>query len=250
MGDSLSNNADPRTMDERSFQEWNEQMARVGNPDDFHKKSTGLVRWINQKRVKYVLRFLEAGQHDKVLEVGCGAGNILAQIDSTDRTGVDLSENLLRLSRQNCGPGACLRKANAEHLPFPATTFDRVYCTEVLEHIQHPERAVAEIARVLKPGGRAVFSLPNDHAINFAKRILKGAGLFKLLLGSRKKNHFQPLDENAWHIHALTLKELRTFCTGFFREVRKVFIPTRFFPVQVVVAFERTAAGMTGREAA
>jgi len=45
-------------------------------------------------------------------------------------------------------------------IPFDANTFDAVMCTEVLEHVPEPEPFIAELHRVLKPGGRAVVTLP------------------------------------------------------------------------------------------
>lgn len=53
--------------------------------------------------------------------------------------------------------------ANAEHLPFPDGIFERVECDAVLEHAEHPSRIVAEIERVLKPGGHAHIVVPFCH---------------------------------------------------------------------------------------
>ncbi len=51
--------------------------------------------------------------------------------------------------------------AAGEHLPFPANTFDTILSHEVLEHVQDDAQSVAEMARVLKPGGRIVIFVPN-----------------------------------------------------------------------------------------
>jgi SAM-dependent methyltransferase len=53
--------------------------------------------------------------------------------------------------------------ASAELLPFPANLFQRVECDAVLEHVEHPERAMAEIERVLAPGGYAHLVVPFCH---------------------------------------------------------------------------------------
>lgn len=50
--------------------------------------------------------------------------------------------------------------ADAAHLPFPDDCFDGVVCLEVLEHVPHPSKVMAEISRVLKSGGRAWISMP------------------------------------------------------------------------------------------
>lgn len=57
-------------------------------------------------------------------------------------------------------PEAAAMVGDALRLPFPDATFDRVICAEVLEHVPDDRRAMAEIARVLKPGGTAAVTVP------------------------------------------------------------------------------------------
>jgi SAM-dependent methyltransferase len=57
------------------------------------------------------------------------------------------------------GPGV-LQVDLARPLPFAGASFDTVLCTQVLEHVESPELAVAEIARVLRPGGHALVTVP------------------------------------------------------------------------------------------
>jgi SAM-dependent methyltransferase len=231
---------DPKGLPAEEFAAWNECMAARFNPDDFHRKSSGLTRLVNKRRVRAVLRLLAAEKDSRTLEVGCGAGNIIAQVPSQHRTGIDLSDHLLEIARRNCGPQVELCKGNAEELPFKDASFDRVFCTEVIEHVQHPEHVLREITRVLRPGGRAVISLPNDAIIDRAKSILKGCGLY-FLLGLRAKGAYQPPEDNCWHINHLTLRDLRRMAGGLLHERRAHFIPSRFCPVHVVVAFDKLA---------
>ena len=59
------------------------------------------------------------------------------------------------------GPGAFLAMCgDALHLPFPEGRFDRIICSEVLEHVLDPGQALAELTRVLKPGGLVALSVP------------------------------------------------------------------------------------------
>lgn len=53
-----------------------------------------------------------------------------------------------------------LVRADAQRLPFGSQSFDFVTCVEAIEHVERPERLVAEVRRVLKPGGVAVFTTP------------------------------------------------------------------------------------------
>jgi len=101
----------------------------------------------------------------RVLDVGCGAGRLmLRQARRGCRvTGVDLVDrDLPRASRllESGGRRADLIVGDAGRLPFGKETFDFVSCTETLEHVADYRMALREITRVLKPGGRAVFSVP------------------------------------------------------------------------------------------
>ena len=57
-------------------------------------------------------------------------------------------------------PPCAVLRGNAQHLPFADASFDRVLCSEVLEHVARPARAAAELFRVLKPGGLVAVSVP------------------------------------------------------------------------------------------
>jgi SAM-dependent methyltransferase len=97
----------------------------------------------------------------RVLDVGTGEGQLarLAVKDGADLVvGVDPTVAQLRLARDRAG-GACYARATADALPFPDATFDGVVVCLVFEHIADHVPAIAEIARVLAPGGRFAFFL-------------------------------------------------------------------------------------------
>ena len=96
-----------------------------------------------------------------VLDVGCGNGYVLANYARAGAqvTGVDLTEAAIALARQRfaqAGLAGTFQIANAEALPFPDDSFDCVCSMGVLHHTPDTARAVAEIWRVLKPGGRLI----------------------------------------------------------------------------------------------
>jgi ubiquinone/menaquinone biosynthesis C-methylase UbiE len=94
----------------------------------------------------------------QVLEVGVGAGADHLQFAraGADLHGVDLTEAAIETTRAHLavhGLTSDLRRLDAERLPFDDHTFDVVYSWGVIHHSEHPERIIAEIHRVLRPGG-------------------------------------------------------------------------------------------------
>jgi SAM-dependent methyltransferase len=97
----------------------------------------------------------------RVLDVGTGEGQIarMAVREGAQLVvGVDPTRNQLSVARER-GGGVAYARANADALPFPDASFDAVVVCLVFEHIADHRPAIAEIARVLEPGGRFVFFL-------------------------------------------------------------------------------------------
>lgn len=109
---------------------------------------------------------LQDGQ--AVLDFGCFDGFIvgaLARNFAILGVGVDLSPSALELAGRSQGDTACrFVCSDGLGLPFTSATFDVVVCSEILEHVPDLDAVLAEIARVLKPGGRLYATMPNDLA--------------------------------------------------------------------------------------
>ena len=99
----------------------------------------------------------------KALDVGCGDGaryGARVHQSGVEVHGVDISEVAVEAARAR---GVNARVASlADPLPYPDATFDVVICLEVLEHLVDPAVVAREIARVLRPGGSALLSVPNS----------------------------------------------------------------------------------------
>ena len=108
----------------------------------------------------------------RVLEVGCGLGTDGAQFAEAgaDYTGVDLTEAAVELARKRFelfDLSGTFQTEDAEKLTFPDESFDLAYSHGVLHHTPDTQKAIDEIHRILRPGGRAVVMLYHRNSYNF-----------------------------------------------------------------------------------
>ena len=91
----------------------------------------------------------------RVVDLGCGAGDSVEQFrnvnPSVEWVGVDIERSPEVAARRRSG--ASFVTFDGVNLPFEDSVIDAVYCKQVLEHVRSPEPLLAEVARVLKPGG-------------------------------------------------------------------------------------------------
>ncbi len=115
----------------------------------------------------------------RVLEAGCGTGLILRQIAPLARraVGLDLSTGMLQKAR---GRGLDVVHGSVTDLPFGDGEFDLAYSFKVLAHVERIERAMAEMARVVRPGGHVIAEFYNPWSLR---------GLIKRLKPATKISH-------------------------------------------------------------
>lgn len=123
-----------------------------------------------------------------VLDIGCGHGilleRVLARFQPTRAYGCDLSSVLCaRAGARN--PRARIVQADAEDLPFAQDAFDQVFLVEVLEHLPDVGKALREVKRVLRPGGKFLVAVPNRDWFHYERHM-------------RTREKDQPLEED-WH---------------------------------------------------
>jgi SAM-dependent methyltransferase len=114
------------------------------------------------KICNWILDLLAVERGASLLDVACGTGTFLeqARLRGLAVSGVDVSHVALEQAKTRI-PDADLHEGRGEELPFADGAFDYVTCIGSLEHFPDPERGAGEMARVLKPGGRAVVYVPN-----------------------------------------------------------------------------------------
>ncbi|MDP2905293.1 MAG: methyltransferase domain-containing protein [Candidatus Omnitrophota bacterium] len=218
---------------QNDFRKWNEEMAVKYNPELFHGSRDIFIRWIEGARVKRIIRSASGYQGKRVLEVGCGAGNILEKLPIENLFGIDISDYLLKRAGIRLGKKAWLSQGNAESMPFKDGSFDLAICTEVIEHTQNPAVLLASINSVLKPGGKLVISIPNEKLINFLKRLYFA---FLRKAGSGAKYEIARKMNEEWHLHEFKLAGFVGLLKKDFKVKRVYRIPFYFLPVRYVIS--------------
>lgn len=98
----------------------------------------------------------------RVLDAGCGTGGLIRRLQGRHAgwqwEGVDFEPLACELARIRSG--AEILEGSVTALPFPAASFDAVVCSDVLYHLDDDEGALAEMRRVLRPGGAVVINVP------------------------------------------------------------------------------------------
>jgi len=158
---------------------------------------------------KKAIRQLKEINPSTLLDVATGTGDvaILATgiLEHCTITGIDISEGMLEIGRQKVttlrlNDTINLLKGDSEAINFPAASFDSVIVAFGVRNFQHLEVGIAEIHRVLKPGGKAVileFSKPKNIFINpFYSFYINLVAPFMGKLFSKNKKAYQYLNKS------------------------------------------------------
>ncbi len=117
-----------------------------------------LNRW-DSSHLRTVNRLLAPAPGSRLLEVGCGRGHLTRRLQDqgVEAIGVDANPHAIET-----GVAWNLRTMPAEALDFPDDSFDLLCSIHTIEHIPAIERALAEMARVVRPGGKLLFIYPAE----------------------------------------------------------------------------------------
>ncbi|WP_456420530.1 class I SAM-dependent methyltransferase [Thermococcus sp.] len=141
----------------------------AGRYDEWYKTKTG--QYVDRVE-KWLIFSMMRTKSGKALDLGCGTGNYTLELKKRgfDVIGLDASEGMLRIARSK---GLNCIRGNAYSLPFPEESFDLVLSVTMFEFIHEPEKVLAEIHRVLKPGGEVVIGTMNGKSLWFLFKRLK-----------------------------------------------------------------------------
>lgn len=130
----------------------------------------GYHRLIDELELGLVRRY---GAGREVLEAGCGTGLLLREAALVARrvVGVDLSRGMLGPAQAR---GLPVLQGSLTDLPVPSESFDLVYSMKVLAHVPPIAAAVAELARVVRPGGHLLLEFYNPYSFRYLAKRLGG----------------------------------------------------------------------------
>jgi len=234
----------PQQTNPQQFRIWNESMLEKYDPNAFHHHGNPLVRFIERRRVKAIFGMMDLKRDDKVIEIGCGAANVIEQAHAGVLFGLDISASILLKAKHRLGKKIGLFQADAKDLPCKDQSIQKVICSEVLEHLLDPSAALDEIARVMESDGAAIISVPNEFLINRIKTIMVSLGLFKWFFQSKGSESYPEMPqrmEDEWHLHAFTLEEWLRLFRRSFRVTRTKGIPFGWIPLRYVFCLEKSA---------
>lgn len=133
-------------------------------PPDYYQtgvKDNALQKFWHTNKLNAALDLIP-GFPKKILDVGCSSGWFLSKIakrfPSARFYGIDVYDKALNYG-EKIYPNIRFFKADAHKIPFKKDFFDLIVCTEVLEHLENPKKAILEIKRVLKKGSHAIIEL-------------------------------------------------------------------------------------------
>lgn len=205
--------------------------AKSGKSSDWYtspqdEQFRGPYRHHLRKRVQYVRSVIAeaTGDDKRILDLGCGDGNNLRWMADLPGALYGSDYNMTRLSRASSVDKARLFLADVTDYPMGDDTFDIILFNHVLEHIPDDGKALAEVRRILKPGGVLILGVPNEGALFW-----------------RTAYRLQPQTrENTDHVHFYTPKSVRQKCEDAGLLVRKLKMMGWGFPHWTIDAKLRT----------
>jgi SAM-dependent methyltransferase len=189
-------------------------MSRLEQLDErygkYHRSSrtTGFVFGGDERADLF--RRIVGGPGKRILDLGCRYGALTrAYSEGNEVVGVDVDRDALAEAAKL---GIDTRWADVEEpLPFQDASFDVVVAGELIEHLRDPDRLVAEVRRVLRPGGTFAGSVPNFFRLRNRVAMLFG----------------RPLDHDPTHLHVFAPRDVHRMLDGF-DDVELHFIASRF----------------------
>ena len=161
------------------------------------------MKYVSEKFFRDLIRLADIKTNEKILDLGCGDGKF-SNIYFKNTTATDIAKMAGNLTK------APFLVSDATCLPFMKESFDKIFCSEVIEHFPdkyYVRKAIKEMYRVLKPGGFAIISTPNENSL---------IGMIRYAM----KGYKEP--PGSVHTSLVSLHVLKRICEGEGFEIKKV----------------------------
>jgi 2-polyprenyl-6-hydroxyphenyl methylase/3-demethylubiquinone-9 3-methyltransferase len=208
------------------------------------KGPAGLLHAMNRPRLEFYLDQLGDPRGRRVLDAGCGGGLVAKGLAEAGAlvTGLDLSPSCLRVASRAVPRGFRPAAGRMERLPFAPASFDAVVAADVLEHIPDLPAVVAEVARVLRPGGSFLFDTINRTAWAW----------FTALYGAERVLGFVPRGTHDWRLFIRPSELDRLLTRAGLEAVTSTGLAPRIGPTDIVRGLTRRSLPLpefaTGRD--
>lgn len=214
----------PRSTDVEAL---NDRLAREHPIDDYYARSPLPIRLIERRRLAIIREFAGDVRGLDLAEVGSGGGHVLRLFPEARLTAIDVSSLYLDTARKNlAGYDVRFVKGEVDKIDLPAESFDRIVCTEVLEHAIDPEAMLAAMARLLKRTGVAVITVPNDPLISKLKDAVRRTPI-GAALGGRVR-----WGGDEYHLHRWTPAEFERLLRRHFEVTDRRAAPLDALPIR------------------
>jgi SAM-dependent methyltransferase len=206
----------------------NDRLAREHPIDDYYRCAPLPIRVIEHRRLAIIRAMIGESSGLDLCEIGVGGGHVLRMFPQARLTAVDVSGAFLDIARRNlAGYDVRFIKGDAANLRLPPASFDRIICTEVLEHTADPEAVLAAIAQLLRPTGIAVVTVPNDALILKMKSLLRRTPA-AWMLGKRVN-----WGGDVYHLHRWTPAQFEALLVHDFAVTRRRAAPVSALPLRM-----------------
>lgn len=192
---------------------------------DYNKEYANAIllsRWFEEYLFRALQKYLDVQAGETILEVGCNRGSVVRRLQHLGALAYGVDVNTAAIQD---GVAENLQVMDATSLNFPDNTFDKVYCLHTLEHIPDVKKALKEIERVTKPGGKVVLTYPTEPGFL--------QGLFCLY--HAVVVYKNPFLARKIHVHSLSPKKIRQLIDDTVLEYVKSPFPVLFYPQYLTV---------------
>lgn len=182
-----------------NVKDWRRQASHFDHSSTFSPASTILRKagfkyhyTLKDKLIAEAIGGIGINPDSRVLDVGCGRGELLDRIRTSYNAlcyGVDVSPKSLEEATNRSDPDLNLARSDGRQLPFADGSFDLITSLDVLEHIDSADKALREMTRVVRPGGRIIL-----YAVSSENK-------FTLIWLTQKMYEMLGLDHWSWSCH-------------------------------------------------